>query len=577
MRSRLLATHFFDQFLETDLAGDTDRHQVLALVAAGLVTLPLFATVFMSVKYLSQPFQNLAWTQVTALTDRMIFCAASMLVSAIVATVEWDSLALSSRDAAILGVLPLSHLEIFRAKATALVAFVAASILAVNALPAMLHPTVMVANLAVNPVMVLPLIAARGLSTMAAGVFGFACVLGIREGLYLVLGRRSFERVSDIVRSVLLFALLLFLLLVPARLSSGNDWVFERQGGPVLERPVAWFAAIDTVIAARALKDSQPLYLSTLNAEEDARLAAQYRHGLPRVVRRAAFGAAALVVVLVFSSAMYLWNARRLRVLDGERSGAASLPLATFTDILARAVARGPAKRAGLLFLIQTTLGSPIHRTYLIAAGACGIALLIGMAPDGTGGTFEAPRTAQVAAQTLLLTAMIAGFRAALRKSANARATWLFGVAETGTISAFRDGVRAGVLTVVAVTVLALLPLHAAAWGVRTATMHAVVGAVLGWLIVEIACGDVEQPLVRTIPPNDALNTIGTVFLGAIVIGVFILARIERAVLTHGAAAVGLAFAIGSLAMWVRRVHERDHRAAAVALLPPPDRYSSLA
>ena len=565
MRSRLLATHFFDQFLETDLAGDTDRHQVLALVAAGLVTLPLFATVFMSVKYLSQPFQNIAWTQVTATTDRMIFCAASMLVSAIVATVQWDSLALSSRDAAILGVLPLSHVEVFRAKATALVAFVAASILAVNALPAMLHPTVMVANLAVNPMMVLPLIAARGLSTMAAGVFGFACVLGVREGLYLVLGRRSFERVSDIVRSVLLFALLLFLLLVPARLSSGNDWVFERQGGPVLVRPVAWFAAIDTAIAARVLKDSQPLYLSTVNAEEDARLAAQYRNGLPRIVRRAAFGAAALVVVLVFSSAMYLWNARRLHVLDGERSGAASLPLAAFTDILARAVARGPAKRAGLLFLMKTLLGSPVHRTYLIAAGACGIALFIGMAPDETGGTFE-PGTAQVAAQTLLLTAMIAGFRAALRRSANARAMWLFGVAETGTISAFRDGVRAGVLTAVAVTVLALVPLHAAAWGARTATMHDVVGAALGWLIVEIACGDVEQPLVRTIPPNDALNTIGTVFLGAIVIGVFILARIERAVLTHGAATFALALAVGSLAMWVRRVHERDHRAAAVAL-----------
>jgi hypothetical protein len=162
-----------------------------------------------------------------------------------------------------------------------------------------------------------------------------------------------------------------------------------------------------------------------------------------------------------------------------------------------------------------------------------------------------------------MLTAIVAGFRAAMRTSAEPSATWLFGVADTGTIAAFRSGVRVGVLAAVGATVLMLVPLHAAAWGVWIASMHAVNGAALGWLLVEIACGDVELPLVRTIPPNDAVNTVGAVFLGALVTGVFVLARIEGAALTSALATVVFALAMLSSAMWVRHIHERDHRAAA--------------
>jgi hypothetical protein len=163
-----------------------------------------------------------------------------------------------------------------------------------------------------------------------------------------------------------------------------------------------------------------------------------------------------------------------------------------------------------------------------------------------------------------MLTAITAGFRAGIRTSADARAAWLFGVAETGHMLSFRNGVRTGVLTAVAVTVLVLVPLHAVAWGMWIAFMHAVNGAALGWLLVEIACGDVEQPLVRTIAPNDALNTVGAVFLGAVVIAVFIVARIERAALTGGVASVAFPLIMLSLAGWVHSIHERDHRAATV-------------
>ncbi len=564
MRSRLLVRHFLSQFVENDLAPDADRHQLLALVAAGIITLPLFTSVIMSVQYLLQALQTPAWTQVTATTDRMIFCAMSMLVSAIVATLEWDALALSARDAAILGVLPISHPEIVRAKVVSLVTFSAGFIAALNALPTVIHPTVMVANLPLHLLTLAPLIAIRGFSMMAAGAFGFGAVVVVRECLNLFVGRRAFKQVSDFVRSALLFSLLLLLLLAPSRLSGRNDWIFEGTGGPILQRPVAWFVAMDTVMTGRLLDDLPRPDMNTWEIERDDRLVARYRQGLPHLAARANRGAGVLLVVLALAAALYLWNAKRLHLRPTEGSGAAALlPVPGVTDILARIMARRPATRAGLVFLGRAVRGSPAHRLYLTAAVAIGAALMLGMAP-AAGASPSAPvHPFQLAAQTLLLTALVAGFRAAIRTSADPRAAWLFEVADTGTIAAFREGVRRGVLAAVMGTVLALWPLHAAVWGARVASMHAVNGAALGWLLVEIACGDVAQPLVRTIPSSDALNTVGAVFLGAIVICVFVLAGFETLALTRPVASVLFPAVMLLLALWVHRLHEGDHRASA--------------
>ena len=57
MRRRLLVRHFINQFVENDFSPDIDRHQLLAVSAAALITIPLFSTVFMSVKCLMPPFQ----------------------------------------------------------------------------------------------------------------------------------------------------------------------------------------------------------------------------------------------------------------------------------------------------------------------------------------------------------------------------------------------------------------------------------------------------------------------------------------------------------------------------------------
>lgn len=562
MRSRLLVRHFLSQFVENDFSPDVDRHQVLALAAAALITVPLFVTVFMGWTYLMRPLQAPGWTEITATADQITFCATSMLVSAIIATLEWDALALSARDSVILGVLPVPHREIVRAKAAALVTFVAAFVIALNALPMVLHPAFMVANLPLNPLMLLPLIAAHGVGTTMAGAFGFSSVVALRESLYLCLGRRRFWPLATIVRSALLFLLLVLLALVPVRLVGRAELLLEPANGTVLLRPSTWFAATHAAIAGRVLERLPQPDLPTWFASEEDRFRTRYRHSLPHLTALAFRGTGALAFLLMLSSAMYLWNARRLHVLAEDEGGAVFRAFG-LSDRLAMVLARRHARRAGLLFLLRTVVGNPVHRVYLVTSMAIGVALLIAMAPARSATHHAAAinlGTSELASQTLILIAMIAGFRAAVRTAADAHAGWLFGVADEGNLAEFRKGVRLGVMTAIIVIVLLLLPVHATVWGMSVASMHAVNGAAVGWLFVEVACADVDQPLVSTIPPNDGLNTVGVVFLGAMVIAVFVLAHIEASALTGRSGTISFTVTMVFLAACAHHLAEKNQR-----------------
>ena len=566
MRRRLLVRHFLNQFVENDFAPDVDRHQILAVAVAALITLPLFATIFMSVKYLMQPLQSPGWTEIMTMGDQVVFCATSLLVSAAIATLEWDALALSPRDSVILGVLPVPREEIVRAKVLALITFGAAFVIALNALPILLHPPLTVANFQGNPLLLIPLIAAHAVSTGLAGAFGFACVVGLREFLFLLLGESTFARIGGTIRSGLLFSFLVLLVLAPIRLAGRAMWMYEPGNAPVLLQPVSWFAATHAAVAGRVLEMLATPDLPDRLAAEENQLRTLYRRNLPRLTALALKGNAIFAALLTLSTMIYLRNARRFHLLPDGQGGGALLGISSASDRVASTLTRRPATRAGLLFLVRTVAGNPSHRVYVTAFIATGLALLITMAPDSW---FEARgarpiRTSELVAQTLMLTAIVAGFRAAIRTSADTRAAWVFGIAETSNHGEFRKGVRLGVIGAVVATVLSLFPLHAAAWGISAAAGHAIIGLALGWLLVEVACASVERPLVWTVPPSDGLNTVGVVLLGAMVIAVLVLGAIERMALTAGTSTAAFASALAAAAVIVRHLNERNHRSQSL-------------
>ena len=121
MRERLLTQHFLQRFLENDLLSpDADHHDAIAMVCGGLLTLGLFLSVFISLKFLFMPFPSPGRTAVLAVGDRLVFVTLAMIVLAFVAVATWDALSLDPRDTAILGPLPIERAVLARAKLRAI-------------------------------------------------------------------------------------------------------------------------------------------------------------------------------------------------------------------------------------------------------------------------------------------------------------------------------------------------------------------------------------------------------------------------------------------------------------------------
>jgi hypothetical protein len=520
MPDQILVRHFLTQFVESDFSPDSDRHQVLSVTAAAMVTVPLFVTVFMSVKYLTRPLQAPGWTETTALGDYVTFCAASLLVTAAVTLLEWDALGLSPRDTAILGVLPVPHRTIVRAKLLAILIFASGFAVALNAIPSLLHPPLMSVQLPMSAVWLIPLSAAHALSTMLAAAFGFCGVLTIRESVYAALGPARFHRVSHGVQSALLFAVLLLVALVPVRLSDSAAWMIEPPRGGLLE-PVRWFTAIDAAMTARVLDDLPRPRLPRQMAFEEPRLTAQFREALPGFERSALKGAAAVAGSAALAILLYLRNARRMHLLVDDPPP----PAITRSRRRGRpAILRDSVRRAGLLFAARALLRSPVHRVCMIVAVVVGIALFIAL--DG-----GPVRTGTLAAQTLLVGAVVAGFRTAIRTASDYRASWLFETTEPDCGERFREGVRRTGIGLMLMTVALLLPFSATNWGWTVALLHAIDGIAIGWLIVEIAMVDVDRPLIVSLPPSDGVNTVGVVLLATGMLVMFIMAHIEQSTL----------------------------------------------
>ena len=538
MRERLLTRHFLQRFLENDLVSpDADRHETIALAGAVLLSGGLFVTSVLALKFLFMPFQSPGRTAMLALDDRLLFITVAMIVMAVVAVVTWDGLSLDPRDTAILGPLPIAHHVIVRAKLRAVAMFAGAFSLAITACPSVVHPPLLVARLRIGLAGGVFVMIVQAGVLLAAGLFGFATILALREGLRAALGGVLFHRVSNVVQGLLTVGLVTSFLLLPA-IVPGATHSSLKNAAPARLLPPFWFLGLQETIAGGTVESLPRPDLPEGLEKQERTETANYRSHRAQFRALAAVGALALPGVLGLAVAGYFWNTRRLPLpivgqLAPHRHGVGLVArLAMLT------VVRAPVAQAGFFFAMKCLFRSASHRLAVAGCTAVALAIATVMLRIGAGSGIRdvaAMPLSIFATQTTVLAVMLGGFRHAVRIPADLRANRLFQLAWAGQRRRYLDGVNRGALAALIVpAVMALLPIHIYAMGPRLALMHLLSGLLLGAATLEALSfrGSMLPFASSYLPPRD-LNTRGPIVAIALMFAISNLSKLERAALAR--------------------------------------------
>ena len=482
MRERLLTQHFVRRFLENDLvSADADRHEVLSLVGAGLLSSTMFITIGLALKFMFMPLQSPGRTAILAVDDRLLFLTCAMIVMALVAVTAWDAPLAGSTRFLDPGPLPIAHGAIVRAKLRAVALYAAGFALATTAMPALLHPPLMVGRLSIGLVIGLLLIVIHFVVSLAAGLFGFAAILAVRETLRACSGRH-FIRLSAIAQALLIVMLVTAFLLVPAIVGNAARTV-AAPGRSVTLLPPFWFLGAQETLAGgfvdRLPRPDLPRWLG----QQEERATSDYRAAVPAFQTLAVQALVAFVGTLGLALSAYTWNSRRLPFPPVATRADRYAGPGVLARLVMRTLARAPAARAGFFFTVQCLLRSAPHRLVLAACVAVSLALATATFEVALEGQLDprAPKTSGFVTQTLVLGILLAGLGHVMRIPGDLRANRLFHLAWLGQKDRYVDGVnRAAAAILIAPALLALFPTHLLLLELPMASAHLLTGLLLG-------------------------------------------------------------------------------------------------
>ena len=533
-----LTRHFLRRFLENDLISpEADRAQLLAVVGGALFSITLMIALFMSFAYVAPP-RTPSQLALAALNDRYFYISLSMVVSALLAVAQWDSLVVDVRDAAILEPLPVRPTTIRRAKLAAVAILGAAAAVIANLMPTLVFPWLLVYNTRLPVIDMLALMATHALVTMAAAAFAYVAIIALRETLAAVSPPRWLAALSPLVQGALIVLLGSALLLIPP----SSDRIAQRGFSDMrLLSPPMWFLGAYEVMAGDLLRDApRSPVLSARAIAAESRAAAAYDRRKPLLASLARRAATMSSLVLLLGVAAYSWNARRFPSTSPIRSRRrwrwdAGGRLARLL------IVRGQTTRAGFFFTLAAVWRSSLHRLTLACAGAASVAAAVvtlsGLDLGNVELVADVP-TRVFAIQPLFYGALLVAFRHGIRVPAELRANWAFQLAWRDRDRDFMAGVRrAAVAGIVVPALLVVLPLFAFLFGLPLAIAHAALGLVGAVLVIEFLLFSYDKvPFTCTYIPSENLKAFGIPYVVGFLIGASTFAGMERAALQDPAA-----------------------------------------
>jgi hypothetical protein len=519
---------FLKQFLENDLvAPDSDRAQLLAIVGAGVVSLTLFVSMFLSATY-AMSILSPGEGAVRTLNDKFFYVSLSMLVLALIAAAQWDALALDQRDSAILDPLPVPPWIVRTAKVTAVAILGAAASLAVNIFPTIIFPWMLAFSL---PMMhftdIVRLNVIHAMMTVTAAVFGYVAVMALRESLCAILGPKLFTRVSPSLQATMIVVLGSLLLLLPPASTRVAQRGFS---GWFANTPPMAFVAAYEVASGSFIVDLPRRRMTARQDRRDRSNTEFYEQRRPLLLPMAERvqlylgGSFALLMIATLISGVRAPVGGALLVASGRQHSR------VFERIANALVVRHPAARAGFHFAFATLFRSKTHRLTLACAAAAALAMTffvlsrIQLQP----GTLT---PGILTLQPLMYGCLLVAFRHLVRVPAELRANWGVQLAWRDHPRQFRDGVaRAGLVSLAVPAIVLVMPLVAAIADLPTAVEHALLGVFGSMILMDVLMlGYDKAPFVCNYVPGGAKALVPMLAI-AFFIGANVFARLEFAI-----------------------------------------------
>ncbi len=476
-----LVRHFFGRFFDNEfVAGNTEMHvtvtKILALLAAPGVVLPCLRYITYLRLDAVPPDERLPalWS------DRLFFICFSMLVMGGVTVLEWDALFPDRRDYQSLIPLPIRARTIFLAKVGALVIFLLAFTIAVNAVSIVLFPVISYRG---SLLALLRAMAAHGISIVAANTFVFVSLIAIEGILLNVLSVRWFRRASVYVQCGMVVALLSLFFLYPEVAASISEWKVRRPMA-LYAFPPMWFLGLNEQILGS--RDAVMLSLSRLA-----------RYGLAIVT---GFAAGAYAVA-------YRRHVRRtLESLEGD-AGTRTRTHELIGRIADRLVPH-PIERAAVAFIGKTIARSARHRIFLAVYVGVGCALILQAIAASS------LRQAWLSVPLLLSFFTLSGMRYIFTLPSELPANWLFRVNENHERRRALNASRRAMLWFGIVPLfVALAPFYFVLWTPAIAAAHLLFGIVISMLLAEALLLDFWKiPFTCSYPAGKANVTLLWIF-----------------------------------------------------------------
>jgi len=464
--SRVLVSHFFGRFFDTESLSPQGEPEAAVVQTLGILAAPSgFVAILVAVLHVY------GWELVSL---RCLFVSYNMIAMGIVMVFEWDALFPDRRDYLILTPLPLRAFQVFVGKLCALTMFVGMFLVAINFFSIFLWSAIETRGgyFAVTGPYVLVM--------FSAGLFAALSIAALQGILVTVFRGALYRRVSAFVRTAVMAVLVMFLFLSP--LLGGALQQLSRAHSPYL----GWFP---------------PFWFTALYEHLRPAVRGEFTSLAPLAWR--GLGIAAAIFAVTFLPG-YRSHARRiLEAPEPNPKGPGRIAIGF--DRLVRTILRDPVEYGAFHFISQSISRSLKHRLFLATYGGLGAAIIVMNFASGANSD-RVPLT--------LSFILISGLRAAFNFPSDLRANWAFRVSETSPIAAYVRATRKWITIYAIVPLFLLLAAIEAVTAPSTAILfHFAYGVALSLVLMEVLFLDYRKvPFTCSHFPGK----INLVFLGVI-------------------------------------------------------------